>query len=256
MIQPSQAFAGLPTGLRDELMHEYNGIVRNFREGRWGPAELDGGRLAEVVYSILRGHVDETFPAAASKPKNMVKACADLASAPEPPFTRSVRTLIPRTLIALYDFRNNRDAGHVGGDVDSNHMDAAAVLAMSKWVVAELVRLFHGTDTATASAIVDSLTAREIPLVWEYDGRKTVLSVTVGKTDAALLLLSSSALPVSVAMLSDWMEAKHMSNFRRDVILPLHAQKLALLDPKTDLVHLTPIGVRRVEDELLRQASA
>ena len=45
--------------------------------------------------------------------------------------------------------------GHVGADVDPNHMDALCVLQMSKWVFAELVRIFHGTTTEEAEATVD-----------------------------------------------------------------------------------------------------
>ena len=60
-------------------------------------------------------------------------------------------------LIALCEVRNNRGVGHVGGDVDPNHMDAACVLEMSKWVMSELVRVFHDTSTEDATAAVDSL---------------------------------------------------------------------------------------------------
>jgi hypothetical protein len=68
----------------------------------------------------------------------------------------------------------------VGGDVDPNHMDAVVVVSMSKWVVAELVRVFHGTDTATASSIVEGLVEREIPLVWEVgNGVKRVLDTSM-----------------------------------------------------------------------------
>ena len=47
--------AGIPDGLRTELVEELNKIARHFREGRWEPAELDGGRLCEIVYSIVKG---------------------------------------------------------------------------------------------------------------------------------------------------------------------------------------------------------
>jgi len=46
-------------------------------------------------------------------------------------------------LIAQYEIRNNRGVGHVGGDVDQNHMDAKIVVEMAKWTIAELIRLFH-----------------------------------------------------------------------------------------------------------------
>jgi hypothetical protein len=139
-------FGALPAGLRIELLREFNKVVRNFREGRWEPAELDGGKLCEVVYSVVRGRVDGKYPTKATKPKNMTTACAALENA-SPSFPRSIRLQIPRTLVALYGVRNDRSVGHVGGDVNPNHMDASLVLAMSKWLVAELVRLFHGVDS-------------------------------------------------------------------------------------------------------------
>jgi hypothetical protein len=121
--------------------------------------------LCEVVYTVLRGHVDGSFAAKPSKPGNMVDACNDLAKADKKVFPQSVRITIPRVLIALYEIRNNRGVGHVGGDVDPNHMDATFVHAAARWVVAELVRLFHDVDTATATSLVDALVERVVPPV-------------------------------------------------------------------------------------------
>jgi hypothetical protein len=101
-----------------------NEITTNYRLGKWEPSELNGGKLCEIVYTILRRHVDGKFPARPSKPGNMVDACNDLAEADKKIFPQSVRITIPRVLIALYEIRNNRGVGHVGGDVDPNHMDA------------------------------------------------------------------------------------------------------------------------------------
>src|SRR2546428_9970348 len=116
-IDPAMALAQLPSGLRDPLLASFNEIVVNFRETRWTASELDGGKLCEVVYTILRGHVDGSFPSGPSKPSNMVQSCMDLAKADATRFPRSVRIQIPRLLIALYEVRNNRGVGHVGGDV-------------------------------------------------------------------------------------------------------------------------------------------
>ena len=70
--------AGIPEPLRNELTKALNEILRNYRERRWEPSELNGGKLCEVVYTILRGHVDGKFPPKASKPANMVDACKAL----------------------------------------------------------------------------------------------------------------------------------------------------------------------------------
>src|SRR5215210_4062315 len=131
---------GIPDSLRQEIVDEFGHIVSNFREGRWGPAELDGGRFCEIVYSILKGYVDGKFPASASKPPDMVGACKALEQADKDLFPRSIRIQIPRMLMGMYEIRNNRGVGHVGGDVDPNEMDAVAILQLAKWILAELVR--------------------------------------------------------------------------------------------------------------------
>lgn len=138
ILIPAQVLGQLP-GLRGELVNALNDILANYRQGRWGPSELDGGKLCEIVYTILRGHVDGSYPQRASKSRDMVAACRDLEQADGSIFPRSVRIQIPRVLIALYEIRNNSGVGHVGGDVDPNHMDASVVVGMAKWLVAELV---------------------------------------------------------------------------------------------------------------------
>jgi hypothetical protein len=63
LSEPAKVLAGIPPGLRDPLIDEFRKLVRNFREGRWEPAELNGGKFSEVVYTILRGYVDGSFAA-------------------------------------------------------------------------------------------------------------------------------------------------------------------------------------------------
>ena len=140
-LVPDDAFAGLPKRLRSELLDAFGKIVQNYAERRWEPAELNGGKLCEVAYSIVKGMADGKPPARASKPKNMVDACKKIEQSSSLP--RSLRIQIPRMIVALYEVRNNRNVGHVGGEVDPNHMDAVCVLQMSKWIVAELIRVLH-----------------------------------------------------------------------------------------------------------------
>src|SRR5205814_651141 len=98
---------------------------------------LDGGRFSEIVYTILSGHVGGSYPATASKPQNFPLSCETLKQADRQIFPQSVRLGIPRVLVGLYEIRNNRGVGHVGGDVDANHMDATYVLHAAQWVMAE-----------------------------------------------------------------------------------------------------------------------
>ena len=116
-----------------------------------------------------------------SKPRDMVAACRALEQTP-PNATRvgdrSLRILIPRVLLPLYEIRNNRGVGHVGGDVDPNFLDATAVYGMTSWVLAELIRVFHNVTTKEAQQTVDALVERKHPLVWQVEGIKRVLDLS------------------------------------------------------------------------------
>ena len=101
------------------------------------------------MYSVVSGHLSGRFPQSPSKPKNLVAACQQLEHA-NANHSRSLRIQIPRLLIAIYELRNNRNIGHVGGDVDPNHMDAELFVRSFKWMVSELVRVFGKLDVNDA----------------------------------------------------------------------------------------------------------
>ena len=131
MNSSNSILANLPIGLRTPLIDCYNSIVSNYMEHKWEPSELNGGKFCEIVYSIISGYVAGSFPANPSKPPNIVDACQALGKIPPNHGLigdRSVRILIPRVIPFLYEIRNNRGVGHVGGDVDPNFMDATAVV--------------------------------------------------------------------------------------------------------------------------------
>lgn len=216
----------IPSGLRDPLITLYNEIDRNYRERRWEPSELNGGKLCEAVYSILRGHVDGSFPSSPSKPENFVDACRALEKADKKKFSQAVRISIPRMLMALYEIRNNRGVGHVGGDVDPNHMDATIVLAGAKWVMADLVRHFHAVDLTTATQIVESLIERVNPLIWDVGSVRRVLQPGMNMKDKTLLLLHSSSAPLHEDQLFSWVEHSNKAVYRRDVLRSAHRDNL------------------------------
>jgi hypothetical protein len=243
----------VPEGIRRELLGAYNEILKNFRERRWEPSELNGGKLCEIVYTILRGHVDGKFPTKSNKPKNMVDACKGLEQASPDLFPRSVRIQIPRMLIALYEIRNNRGVGHVGGDVDPNHMDAICVLEMSKWVLSELIRMFHGMSTEEASYAVDAIVERTLPLVWEVGGKLRVLRADMNMTDKTLVLLYHSSSPVAEDVLLSWVEHSNSSAYRRDVLRPAHRNKLLEYNFDARSVQISPLGSDHVENYILNK---
>lgn len=241
--------SAIPLGLRAPLLSAFCEITKNFKESRWEPAELNGGKLCEVVHTILRGYVDGAYADKPAKPKNMVDACRALEGSPAT-LNRSVRIQIPRVLLALYEIRNNRGVGHVGGDVEANHMDAVAVVAMSKWIICELVRIFHNTDTETATALVDALSERDIPLIWEVDGKRRVLNPKLSMKHKSLIILYGSSSPIVESTLFEWVEHSNAGVFRRDVLKKAHKDKLIEYDQRSSRVQLSPLGARYVEEQI------
>jgi hypothetical protein len=255
VINPSRVLAALPQALRDALLKSYQEIMSNYLERRWEPSELNGGKFCEAVYSIINGAVKGNFPAAASKPSDMVGACRALENAPPDANRvgdRSLRILIPRALPVLYEVRNNRGVGHVGGDVNANHMDAEAVQAMASWVMAELVRIFHGVTTQEAQDTIDALVERKSPAIWEVGGMKRVLDPEMAAKDQVLMLLHHSTGWVLTTDLFKWVEYSNASMFRSKVLTLLHKARLIEFDGNRRLARISPRGAKLVEENLLK----
>ncbi|QQO10364.1 hypothetical protein [Breznakiella homolactica] len=241
-------FPSLPDSYKKQLIDEFNKIIRNFRERRWEPAELNGGKFSEVVYSILKGHTDGSFGDKPKKPQNMVEACKKLELASS--FPRSIRIQIPRMLMALYEIRNNRNVGHVGSDVDPNQMDATVVVQMSKWIMGELIRIFHETTTEDAQIIVNNITDRTLPIIWAFDNHVRVLGKNLDAKDKMLALLYSTENSQDIKYLQTAIEYKNSSQFVEKVILKAHSSDLVHYDAKTKKVTISPVGIRYVEENI------
>jgi hypothetical protein len=251
MITAAQALSAIPSGLRDPLISEYKSIVQNFLEHRWLPSELSGGRFSEIVYTILHGHAKKSYGASPAKPANFVEACKKLEGNAQAHVPRSFKILIPRILPALYEIRNNRNVGHVGGDVDPNHMDSVAVLSMCNWVMAELVRVFHGLTVAEAQKVVDAVAEVRIPIIWSDGNVKRVLRPELKLHEQILILTAASVPDVSSKELIEWIEHGN-TKYVMKTIRALHSKRMLEFTEATDRVKILPPGTKFVM-ELVRK---
>jgi hypothetical protein len=243
-IAASAALSAIPSGLRSPLIAEYQNIVQNFLEHRWLPSELSGGRFSEIVFTILDGNARGRYASTPTKPANFKNACASLESNSHVP--RSFHILIPRLLPALYEIRNNRSVGHVGGDVDPNHMDSAAVLAMCNWAMCELVRVYHNLPTTDAQKVVDSLAEMRIPVIWSDGNVKRVLQPALKLPQQLILLIATSVPDVSAQELIDWTEYKNKQHFMKTV-RALHRKRWIEFTESTERAKILPPGTKEVE---------
>lgn len=253
-INPPKLLAAIPAGLRDPLIEAYREISSNFAEHRWEPSELNGGKFCECVYTILDGAISGTFAAGPSKPRNMKDACLALEqkSPTGKPGDRSMRILLPRALLPLYEIRNNRGVGHVGGDVDPNLMDATVVYSMASWVMAELIRIFHNVSTGEAQEAVDALSERKLPLVWSPGGNlKRVLDTDLKATDQTLLILHQSVGWVSESDLFKSVEYSTTTMYRKNVLVRAHKARLIEYDKNEKRARISPKGSAHVEQKIV-----
>jgi hypothetical protein len=246
MVTTDQALAAIPDGLRKPLLEEYSTILHNYSGRRWTPSELSGGRFCEVVYTIIKAHSTGNYPPSPTKPNNFVQACRELESITSNP--RSFQILIPRLLPALYEIRNNRGVGHLGGDVDSNHIDASAVLSIASWIMAELIRVFHNIDIQDAQKIADSLAERKTPLVWHSGDIRRVLQPTLSMKHQ-ILLLSSVSQTVTKDDLIRWIEPPNRFYFYR-LLREMHSARLIELSSDETTIELLPPGIAIVEQTI------
>jgi len=246
------ALATVPGSFRSKVIKSYLDLKRNCLESRYEAAGLSAGKLCEVVLRLLQNTVHGSFLAFGKKIGNFADECRKLITAPATSGSESERVVLPRALVYLYTMRNQRGIGHVGGDVDANAIDTATMARTADWIVCELIRIHHGLSLEEAQDIVDGLSVRQLPTIWEVGGKKRVLKDGLKTRDQVLLLLYSS--PASVIMvedLCDWVEYSNPAVFKSNVIRALHKARLVEHDRDTDSVVLSPKGADLVEKNLL-----
>lgn len=247
-FSPAAALSQLPAGLRQDLLGAYVEILANYREHRWEPAELNGGKLCEAAFTVVEGFLSGgTYPPRAKKPQRFPDACLALQKTyPSTPTNRSPRILIPRMMMGLYEIRNNRGVGHAGGDVNPNHMDATAVLYTAKWLMAELIRLLHTLSTDEATKVVEALVEREVAWVWSDENLKRVLKLGLTWRKQTLVLLLSDVRPVAATDLVRWLEHPSIKDFRK-VLRQLHKERFVEFDEVKGTIRLLPPGIDAAE---------
>lgn len=252
-VSAADAIAGIPDTLREELLGRFNDVVLQYRRGHWESAILNAGKFCEVVYTIIRGRADRAYPPLAEKPPNMVRACQQLEQAGDAGLPRALRIQIPRCLLSVYEIRGNRGTGHAGAEINPNHMDAEYALHACQWMLGDLVRAFHQLDPNVARQVVEALTERMVPLIWDVgNGVKRVLDPSMDACERVLALLYATPSPVDQAVLRGWSEYKHPTRFKEEILADLHARALVHFDRAAGMVVISPIGQQVVERELLR----
>jgi len=246
-----QALANIPKIFRDKLIQTYLEIKQSHAESKYEAAGLSAGKFCEVVIRLLQHEITGSSIAFGKKIPNMADECRKLITARNTTISESVKIIIPRALIFLYTMRNKRGIGHVGGDIDANSIDSMTISRNADWIVCELIRAYHKLPLEEAQDLIDSISVKSLPIVWEIAGKKRVLKEGLSAKQKTLVLLySETDTAVLTEDLCEWVEYSP-SMFSKRVLEDLHKSRLIEHDKESELVYLSPKGAKLVEDELL-----
>lgn len=234
--------------LVERLLESYLELKMNFCLGKHRPSELEGGRFAEVTMRILQLVTTGSFTSLSRSLPRFDGLVQTLESLPAAKFHDSIRLHIPRILYAIYQIRNRRDVGHVGGDVSPNIPDSTLIMNACTWVLTELIRLYHTSSMEEAQSLVDKLLQRRIPIVYEIDGFLKVMNPRLSLRDKILTILYvRSPDKTTDDQLSLWLEYKNKT-YLRGILESL--RKEALIHRIGDSSILIPRGQILVEKSI------
>lgn len=246
------ALNSIPKKFRTKIINTYLDLKRNCVESRFEATGISAGKFCETVLRQLQNKILGTYTPFGTQIGSFADECRKLITSPISSATESERAIIPRALVFLYTMRNKRGIGHVGGDVDANEIDTAVMARTADWILCELIRVHHGMSLEEAQDLVDSISVRQLPVIWEVAGKKRVLKKGLSKSDQILLLLyHTKETAVLVEDLCDWIEYSNITLFKSRIIRILHKGRMIEHDRDSDAVLLSPNGAEYVEENIL-----
>jgi hypothetical protein len=231
--------ARLPTDLANAVESEYRNLLDHHLKHEWDDAQVDAGRFCEAVLRVIEWHMTGWYTPIDGKshPSRKVvvsKAAQDVSLPP------TLRLQIPQAVELIMDFRNGRNAAHLGS-IDPNRLDATCVVQLATWVVAEVVRLETQRSPGEVQTVIDELAKPHVPLVQIVGEQPIVLDPNMNAGDRTLVVLYQRGAPVSVEELRRWVEYGNSTRWRENVLVKLRTQRFIHIDAE-DLVHLLAPG--------------
>lgn len=229
----------IPPELSKALEDEYTKLSFHFAKTEWDESQMDAGRFGEAVLRILEWYSQKTYTPLDGRSKPDRKKVVNLV-AKNNILDPSLRLQIPQMVELIMDFRNNRNAAHLGG-VDPNRLDAVTVIQLASWITAELIRIEASLSVREVQSIMDQMADRQVPIIHEISGRPIVLDTELKAESRAVLLLHKVNQPVHLDVLRDWTEYKNTTIWRKNIIKKMARKKLIYVDKEKN-VHLLPPG--------------
>lgn len=244
----------VPATFRSRIIKEYLNIKSRFRKGDFDSSGLSCGKFCEQNLRFLQHVLTGTYIGFSEEIRNFQNEIAKLEKVDKTKGNDSLRIIIPRALAFLYTLRNKRNIGHSGGDVEANQIDSSTIGRISDWIICELIRIFHNKSLGEAQQIVDFISSREVPVIWEVNGKKRVLkNNSSAKEKVMLLTYSQEEQGVFFEDLISWVEYQNKTDFKSKVLIPLHREGIIEFDKELNMIFLSPKGSKKVEEIFFRE---
>lgn len=176
----------IPDALSIRLTEAYERINSRYRALDFEHHETSVGKFCEVILRIFQNELGmEVTPIneGIRESKQIIKAIQKKEE-----LDVSIRKRIAPLVEILLSFRNERDAAHVG-DIDLGHIDTNFTFYATRWIYAELLRVYGGLDKEKLQVEVN----RTAEIIWpdlvDIEGEKVVVNPKLTSKETIVTLL-------------------------------------------------------------------
>jgi hypothetical protein len=172
------------------LLNHFDESIKKFENREWEICIQKAGKFVEAVIKALANYCQIPIPR--GREFKVSKLIEDLRKADPSKYDDTIRLLIPRICVFIYDISSNRGARHDPDEINPNEMDAIAAVQNISWILAEMTRFSQKGSLAPDQAIklVEELMEKKYPIFEEINGRLYVNKEGLSALDTAVLLLN------------------------------------------------------------------
>jgi len=125
-------------------------------------------------------------------------------------------------------------------------MDSNFVISNVNWIMAELVRVFHNTNSDEAQKNVDKLIELKTPLIWVAGNVKRLLDPSLSLEKSSLMLLHSENRPITFDTLQKWLDYDNDAYLKKK-LRSLHDERKIEFNESNNSLVILPPGKKVVE---------
>lgn len=172
----------------DSILKHFIATKRKYQDGDWEGAIEKAGKFVEATTKALMRFCGKTLPNTRNFHAGTFLRKLEQESTS---IDDTVRIVIPKCCLFIYEVASNRGARHDSDEVDPNEIDAGATDVSISWVLGELIRFSskRNKNPKEAQELVKVLTGKTYPVFEEIEGRFYVNIKGLSAKKIALLIL-------------------------------------------------------------------